>query len=120
MGQAGPQGPARDAADINHSNMGFCVDVNDVYSGSVTYVSGVTTSSQTLTKRRICVPRLISMIRCTETSVDRPDDPMSARSRWTVQRSSCVFLVTADSLPELSVADTGSGFLGVPASSQRI
>jgi len=49
VGQAGPQGPAGDAANINLSNIGYCVNVNYVYGGDVTYVSGVSISSPVLT-----------------------------------------------------------------------
>lgn len=48
-GEAGPQGAAGDAANINLSNIGYCVNVDYVYSGNVTYVSGVSISSPVLT-----------------------------------------------------------------------
>jgi hypothetical protein len=49
VGEAGPAGPAGNAANIDLSNIGYCVNVNYVYSGTVTYVSGVSISSPILT-----------------------------------------------------------------------
>ena len=41
VGEAGPAGPAGDAANINLSNIGYCINVHYTYSGSVGYVDTV-------------------------------------------------------------------------------
>ena len=49
VGEAGPAGPAGNAANINLSTIGYCVNVDNVYSGGVSYVQDVSLYAPTLT-----------------------------------------------------------------------
>lgn len=49
VGQAGPAGPAGNAANINLSTIGYCLNVDNVYSGGVSYVQDLSLYAPTLT-----------------------------------------------------------------------
>jgi hypothetical protein len=49
VGQTGAAGPAGSAANINLSNIGYCVSVDNVYSGTLSYVQDLSIYAPTLT-----------------------------------------------------------------------